>query len=436
MDKSLSSRGLKASNTVMRVDLDISFEALNNQYDGIKNPEGVFPLSIAENRLNWDILKSKFKSISSTNDIDDWVMGYTSPLGAPEFRESVASFYESYLTQCPIDPDTIGCSPGATGIVEMTSLLLADKGEVAVMPAPCYPVYRQDMENIGNVLRHDIITHRQLIELQHGPLLDLQHLENAKQELAAQDKTFKILILTSPDNPTGLMYSETHVREIADWCIKHSIHLVVNEIYALSRILISDPTIKDDYQGDDKFISFAKIMYEKQSDFLHHWYSFSKDFGISGFRLGIVHSYHTLFIKAYENYNLSHSVSNHTQWLVMHMIQDTDFLDDYIRINQENLTRSYVAVVKVLKKHAIPYSPSRGGLFVWADFSDYLSENTQEAEMDFWMKMFNSIGVLFTPGHGFGHEGYGFFRIVYPYISYENLIVALERLDNFLDRSV
>lgn len=436
MNESVSKRGLKASNTVMRVDLDISFEALDNQYDAIENPDGVFPLSIAENRLNWDLLKSKFKSIAADNELDDWVLGYTSPLGSMEFRTAVANFYTSYLSQTELDPMTIGCSPGATGIVEMTSFLLADEGDVAVVPAPCYPVYRQDMENMTGVLRHDIVTHRHLHELQHGSLLDLQHLEDAKNKITSSGKQFKILILTTPDNPTGLMYSEAHLNEISDWCIENKIHLVVNEIYALSKIDISHPALKDDYQGDDTFVSFVKLMSQKKSDFLHHWYSFSKDFGISGFRVGIIHSYNELFIKGYENYNLSHSVSNHTQWLLMHLIQDKHFVDEYIQINQQNLTQSYVSVISILKKHSIPYVPSRGGLFIWADFSFYLSDNSEKAEMDFWMLLYDKTGLLFTPGHGFGHEGHGFYRIVYPYISYDSLQVALNKFDRFLDGSV
>jgi len=434
MKESLSSRGIRASTTVMRVDLDISFEAMDNQYDEIENPDGVFPLSIAENRLNWDLLKAKFKSIAANNELEDWVLGYTSPLGAPEFRSAVAKFYESYIANCTIDPNQIACSPGATGIVEMTSFLLADAGDVAVVPAPCYPVYRQDMENMAGVLRHDIITHRHLEELLHGSILDLKHLEDAKAELSSSGKRFKILILTAPDNPTGLMYSMTHLEEIADWCIKHKIHLIVNEIYALSRINTEQAEIKSDYQGNDTYASFLKIMDHKKSDLLHHWYSFSKDFGISGFRVGIIHSQNELLIKAYENYNLSHSVSNHTQWLLMHMIQDKSFLNDYIRINQEKLTRSYCSVISTLRKYSISYVPSRGGLFIWADFSKYLQENSQEAEMELWMTIYNETGVLFTPGHGFGHEGFGFFRIVYPYIDHDKLVVALNNLDKFLER--
>ena len=56
---SLSRRGLKASTTVLRQDFEIFFEAVTNLYDKETNPDGTFPMNIAENKLNWKTLKEK-----------------------------------------------------------------------------------------------------------------------------------------------------------------------------------------------------------------------------------------------------------------------------------------------------------------------------------------------------------------------------------------
>jgi hypothetical protein len=47
-----------------------------------------------------------------------------------------------------------------------------------------------------------------------------------------------------------------------------------------------------------------------QSDYLHLWYALSKDFAMSGFRFGIVHSLNEAFLKGVENANIPHMVSN------------------------------------------------------------------------------------------------------------------------------
>ncbi len=422
--KSLSKRGRKAAKTVLRSDMEISFEAQENQYHPQKNPKGSFPLNIAENKLMWSDLKEKFRDISLYKEIPDWVMGYTSPLGSIEFRESISQFYEKYLLHISIDPQHLACSPGATGIVEMTSFLLADAGDVAAFPAPSYPVYRQDIGNIADVKRYDIITHKDLSELKDGPTLSIKHLTQAKRRIHRKGNRLKILVLTSPDNPTGLIYDNQSLYEIAMWCHVNKVHLILNEIYALSRINNSN--------HPHELSSYGQIMTELRSDYLHHWYSFSKDFGISGFRVGIVYSHNESFLKAYENLNLTHSVSNHTQWLIGEMVSDTAFLDQFIVKNQKLLTDSYTLAIKVLDQLNVPYVTPEGSLFIWLDLSKYLSKLSKKAEYKLWMDIYKKSGVLLTPGDGFGHKGFGYFRMVYPYIPKDHLKVGLKRLSKYL----
>jgi aspartate/methionine/tyrosine aminotransferase len=433
MDESLSQRGLKASKTVLRVDMDLYFEAAQNLYDKKSNPLGTFPMNIAENKLNWSMLREKIQQISGNNDIPDWVAGYTSGLGAPSFRESIAAFLEKFLTKCQINPEDIAFSAGATSVVEMTCLVLGDPGDVVAIPAPAYSVYKQDVGNIAGLERYDIVTHHDMESLIEGPLLDISHLDTTKEVIEKDGKTFKILALTNPDNPTGGIYTYDQLLNITNWCLHNQVHLIVNEIYGLSLIDTSHPAIRNDYSGQVDFVSFAQIMEEKKSDYLHLWYSFSKDFGISGLRVGFVHSLNQLFIQAYENLNYSHLVSNHTQWIIQELLKDDQFIQEYIDTNQKLLTEAYVTVVTALKKIDVPYVPSRGSLFIWLDLSEFIENNSQEAENTLWLDIYKMTGILLTPGEGFGHSKKGLFRMVYPYFKKEDLQVAMERLREYVD---
>lgn len=428
--KALSKRGKKAATTVLRSDMEISFEAQDNAYHPTLNPKGVFPLNIAENKLMWKMLKKKLNSIGA-EEIPDWAMGYTSPLGSMEFREAIARFYKKFLVKADVNPNHLACSPGATGVVEMTAFLLADEGDVAAFPAPSYPVYRQDIGNISGVLRYDIITHKDPQELKQGLLLKVKHLENAQKEIASNGRKLKLVVLTSPDNPTGQTYDEQTLQTIAKWCHKNKVHLIFNEIYGLSRININHPDLAQDYPSVAQEPCYGQLMESMNSDYLHHWYSFSKDFGISGFRVGIVYSQNEAFIKAYENLNLTHSVSNHTQWLIQEMVSDTKFIKRFIKKNQKSLTESYVTAVKVLRKLNINYVPAQGSLFLWIDLSPYLTAQSKEAEEALWMDIFEQSGVLLTPGDGFGHQGFGYFRMVYPYVSNKDLKIAMKRFAKY-----
>lgn len=428
---SLSQRGQIAQNTVLRIDFEVFFEAMQNLYHAKNNPEGAIPLNIAENRLSWHLLRDKMQHISRKQDIPDWVPSYTSALGAPEFREAMAGFLSRFLTHCPIDPEQLGLSAGATATVEVSSWILGDAGNVAVFPAPCYPVYKQDIGNKGGLERYDLVTHHELSEIQNGPVLDIFHLEKALEDIQAQGKRFRLLVLTSPDNPTGGVYSREKLETIADWCIERDIHLVVNEIYGLSLINTQHPELADDYKTDLPFISFAQIMQDKKSDYLHLWYAMSKDMGASGFRVGVVYSQNQAFIEAFNNLNAPHMVSNHTQWLFEQVLSDHDFMEKYIQHNQEALTESYLVVIRSLRKLKVPYTPARGSLFVWLDLSQFLTEQSQKAENKFWMDVYKTTGVLLTPGEGFGHSKRGQFRLVYSCVTKEELEVAMERLEEY-----
>lgn len=82
----LASRGRAAGEAVLRVDMELYFQARENLYDPETNPHGAFPLNVAENRLLWHRLRDRIQTIFHKGVIPDWVAGYTSSLGAAEVR--------------------------------------------------------------------------------------------------------------------------------------------------------------------------------------------------------------------------------------------------------------------------------------------------------------------------------------------------------------
>ncbi len=426
---SLSQRGQIASRSAMRVDLEVYAEAIENLYHPTKNPEGALILNMAENNLSWPLLREKIETVALENGIPNWVSNYTSALGAASFREALAGFLSKFLCHCPISPDHLACSAGATPVIELTSWILADAGDVAVFPAPSYPVYTQDIGNKAAVERFDLVIQNTTND---RPTLNSKHLDETLTNIESQGKKFRMLILTSPDNPTGYIYSFEQLIEISDWCIEQEVHLIVNEIYGLSLIDTNHPELRADYQTEVDFVSFAQIMQDRQSDYLHLWYSLSKDLGSSGFRLGLVHSLNESFIKAYNNLNAPHMVSNYTQWTFQEVLSDHDFMADYIRKNQAALTESYVLVVKYLRAANVPYVPSRGSLFVWIDLSAFLKDDSVQAETDLWLEIYQKAKLLITPANGFGHQNRGHYRLVYTAISKTGLEEAMSRLSDFI----
>jgi aspartate/methionine/tyrosine aminotransferase len=429
---SLSGRGARAADSPLRIDHDAFRQAAANRYHPEHNPDGALPLNIAENRLGWPDLKAKIEEVSRASEIPSWVAKYASHRGALPFRAAAAAFLSEHLTHRPVDPDHLGVSAGATGVIEMTAFLLADAGDVAVIPAPCYPVYRKDIGNMAGVERYDLVTHQELSELSDGPVLDVRHLEEALDDIQSGGRRFRMLILTAPDNPTGGIYPAERLERIADWCIEHEVHLVVNEIYGLSLLDTTHPALRQDYRDPEPFTSFGQIMDDRKSHWLHLLYALSKDLGISGFRTGLVYTHNEAFMRAYENLNLTHTVSNHTQWLLGQVLADRDFVASYVERNQSRLTEAYAVVVEAMRRLAMPYVPSRGSLFCWVDLSELLEEDSTEGELALWRAIFQETGVLLTPGVGFGHSKHGLFRVVYPCVRIDELRVAMTRLERYV----
>lgn len=430
----LSKRGQSLASNPARIDFEIFMEASQNLYHPEDNPKGTFPVNVAENTLMSSVIKEKLTSILQQQEMPDWVLNYTNMLGNLDARTEIARFMEQYLCKCPISADTIALSAGAAAIIEVSSFVLADAGDVVVIPAPSYPMYTKDLGIKAKMERYDLQTHYDLDEIGSNAPVKTEHLDKAWADLKAQNKCFKVLLITTPDNPTGCMYTVEQLRELADWCIAHKVHLIVNEIYGLSLIYTQDEALKGEYDNVGTYASFATIMQELKSDYLHLWYAFSKDFAMSGLRLGVVHSLNEAFMTGLGNANIPHLVSNITQWMVAEMLKDTAFVEAYILENKVRLNQSYKLTIEALRKINVPYIPSKGSLFVWADFSKYLKEDSEAGQEQLWLDIYKNTGVLLTPGVGFQHEKKGMFRIVFTAISFSDLGVAFGRLVDYLGK--
>jgi aspartate/methionine/tyrosine aminotransferase len=415
-----------------RPDQDAFYEATANQYHAEDNPDGAILLNVAEYTLGWAAMRNKIESIAAEASIPDWVPKYTDHMGNPDVRQAVASFMSKHLTGCLIQPDQLVLTAGAMSAVNISAQVLGESGDVVVIPCPSYPVYTHDFGTSAGLVRYDLVTHHDVSEVADGPLLTTAHLDRALADIEANGQRFRILILTTPDNPTGGMIDRPTLEAVSEWCIRHEIHLIVNELYGLSLINTDHPDLSTDYSTHPEFISFAKIMEASNSDYLHYCYALSKDFGLSGFRFGLIHSYNDDFLTAFGLFNTFAMVSNLTQWTMQRVLEDDEFVTRFLAENGEKLTEAYADVVRMLRRCDVPYVPARGSLFIWADLSEFLTADSGEAAHDLWWRIYETTGVMLTPGEGFGHSKHGMFRIVYPSTERDSLGVALNRLEAFI----
>ena len=126
---------------------------------------------------------------------------------------------EHHLCKCNINPINLGLSAWATATVELTVFLLANPGDVVVITAPAYPMYTHDFGIKAGISRFDLQTHENLQEIGTNAPVTNDLSESTWSRLRAEGRNFKILLISSPDNPTGCRYKGSQLRILANWCL-------------------------------------------------------------------------------------------------------------------------------------------------------------------------------------------------------------------------
>jgi 1-aminocyclopropane-1-carboxylate synthase len=114
----------------------------------------------------------------------------------------------------------------------------------------------------------------------------LDAFEAEHQRLAAAGKRVRAVMLCNPHNPLGFNYPRTTVRAYAAFCERHNLHLVCDEVYALSQF--SNPDAGAEHEKTFTSVLAVDVLKEARCNpaRVHVLYGMSKDFGSNGLRVG------------------------------------------------------------------------------------------------------------------------------------------------------
>jgi aspartate aminotransferase len=190
--------------------------------------------------------------------INENMTHYSPPAGVPDFRRSVAR-YISATRNIDIDMDNVIITPSTKPAIFNAISALIDSGDEVIYPNPGYPIYESLINYVGG----------KSVPL---PLLEEKEFSFDINDLkkAVTDKT-RMIIINSPQNPTGGILSKEDLNAIAKIAIENDIWVMSDEIY--SRIV---------YDGE--FNSIISIKGMKDRTILVD--GFSKVYAMTGWRLG------------------------------------------------------------------------------------------------------------------------------------------------------
>jgi aspartate aminotransferase len=183
---------------------------------------------------------------------------YVSPRGIPALREAIASYLKR-TRHLDVSPEEVLIAPGCKMALALTMMALIEPGDEILYPDPSFPIYPSFTRGLG------------------GKAVPF-YLEEKNQfqpdiaEIASKiTPRSKALIFNSPNNPTGTVFSEDTLKQIAALAVKHDLWVIADEIYA--RILFS---------GEYKSI-YAMPGMKERTIIID---GFSKSFAMTGWRLG------------------------------------------------------------------------------------------------------------------------------------------------------
>jgi 1-aminocyclopropane-1-carboxylate synthase len=372
-----------------------------------ERPDGYIPLCIAENKLDATRLVQQLGRYQPGPE----VLGYDDMLGNWTFREHLASFLGKQIFGRIFPIENLAVLAGAGTVLEQLYYAIADPGEGVLVPTPSYSGFWPDLETRDGLQIVPVP-----LDAERGFELTVEALDRA---LETAQIPVKSLLFTNPNNPLACVYPESKVREIVDWTRARGLHLVADEVYALST-----------FDGRS-FPSVARVC-EDLGDDVHVVWAFSKDFGASGLRCGVLVSENPTVMQAVNSLAYWSAVSGHTQNLLSQFIADEPVVNAYLERTRASLRDAYTRVSRGLDALGVPYAPASAAFFVFCDFRGYLEDSSWEAERRLWRRILDEAGVNLTPGEACRVNEPGFFRVCYAGVEAEALDEAFRRLRTLL----
>jgi aspartate/methionine/tyrosine aminotransferase len=373
------------------------------------DPNRYIGLCVAENLLMWDLLDTQ---INVDRQVQAPSVAYGDMIGSQALREQIARFGSAHLWGRSVDAENVVTMAGAGSILETLFYAICEPGDGVLVPTPSYVGFWADLET-----RDDLNVIPVHTSSDTGFQLTSELLEASLQGAGVP---VKALMLTNPDNPTGRIMSREDIDASITWARSNHLHIIVNNIYALS------------VHSDRRYVPTASIISDMAND-VHEVWGFSKDFAMSGIRCGVLTTGNQDVLDSVAELAYWSVVSGDTQHLLVNMLSDDTWTNEYVTKMQVRLKKSYDATTTALDAAHISYIAGDAGLFLLADFRPFMDEVSWEEEERLWHSILDEANVNVTPGSACHVGEPGFMRICFATESPEVVATAIGRIASLLD---
>lgn len=333
--------------------------------------------------------------------INEGYTHYTPSAGMPDVRAAIAEYYHKY---CGVkyDPDQIVITPGSKEVMFSLIMMLAEDGAEIIYPDPGYPIYKSVIDFAGATAIP--IPLREENEFR----LDVNEL---KKLITPRTR---LLIINTPQNPTGSVLTHKDVEEIYKLACQHDFLVMADEVYA--RIIY-----------DVKFESVSQ--FDQKQERVVVLDGMSKVFAMCGWRLGWGLMPKTLapWVARMQT-NITSCATSFVQRAVIEAL--TGPQDEPARMVKEFKRRRDFFVEGLNKIAGFSCVKPHGAFYVWPNITKTGWDSRELAEY-----LLTELGVAGLSGTAFGKYGQGYLRFSYAN-SIENIEKALKRLQEAMPKLI
>lgn len=300
---------------------------------------------------------------------------YTPPDGIPALKKAIIRYTEEHYKKL-VSADNVIASGGAKQALMVLLHAIVDPKEEVIFPAPYWVSYPEMVKLAGGVPIP--------VTAEDGTFFP-----TVKEITEVVSSYTKAIILNSPNNPSGAMYSKDFVQEMVEYCEKKSIYLIMDDIY--NRLVFDGKSAPICYE-------FARTPLEESKLVVIN--GVSKMYAMTGFRIGwAIGNKRLVEAMATIQSQQTSGASAPAQWAAVGALNGVQSSIDSLRVMLEN--NRNVMMDRLRSFDGVKVYQPEGTFYCFPDFSAYMKDSQKLSNF-----LLDKVRVVTVPGKEFGFEGH------------------------------
>ncbi|MDF1611289.1 MAG: pyridoxal phosphate-dependent aminotransferase [Stygiobacter sp.] len=313
--------------------------------------------------------------LSAVNMLNSGEVRYAPADGIPELKKSIIRYTEEFYHR-KVNPENVIASSGAKQAIMVALQAILNPQEEVIFPAPYWVSY-PDMARLVGAIPVPVLP-------EDGTFYP--RLKDIEMRVGSYTKA---IIINSPNNPTGAMYSEEFIADIVDFCERRGIYLIMDDIY--HRLVFDGRKPISAYDYTKKSVEESKLLIVN---------GVSKQYAMTGFRIGWAVGNKKL-IEAMANIQ-GHQTSGPSVLLQKAAVGALNGIQSSVESLRVTLENNRNVLVDQLRSFdGVKVHVPDGTFYLFADFSAYEKDSQKLSNY-----LIDKVMVLTVPGKEFGLDGH------------------------------